>query len=345
MTTIPDPIHTIASLIDKHHESQEERPRPHLGASMIGHPCRRWLWLSFRWAVVSHFPGRVRRLFRRGQNEEATVVADLRAIGCAVDAEEDGRQHRVDFGGHFSGSMDGVIRSGVPEAPEKPHVLEIKTHSLKSFKHLCDNGVKGSKPQHWAQMQVYMLGAGIDRALYYSVCKDDDAIYTERVRLEKREAEKLLKKAHQVIASDRMPEPISADPSWYQCKFCDGHDICHGSRTTDQVNCRTCAHSTPVDGGKWHCARWGSEVPTEFQYAGCDDHVLHPDLVRWQMAPGDDDLSAVYIINGAKVRNGHGGVKSRDLLESAEAFASNDAVAGFASHFDATITKVRSHAS
>ncbi len=78
---IPDSDYSISALIDKHHESLAEPPRPHMGASVLGHICDRWLWLSFRWAVQPKFDGRILRLFRRGQNEESTIVSDLRAIG------------------------------------------------------------------------------------------------------------------------------------------------------------------------------------------------------------------------------------------------------------------------
>ena len=112
---IPDSDHSIQTLIDKHHEGRAEKPRPHLGASTLGHPCDRWLWLSFRWAVQPEFPGRILRLFRRGHNEEATIISDLRAIG--LDVRKVSAQHRVDFGSHVSGSLDAIIDKGVPEAP------------------------------------------------------------------------------------------------------------------------------------------------------------------------------------------------------------------------------------
>lgn len=327
MTAIPKQ-NTIVRLIDEYHEQRKNSPRYHLGPSSLGHPCRRWLWLSFRWAVREEFSGRILRLFRRGQNEEETVVADLRAIGCEVDAEEDGKQYRVSFASHLSGSMDGIVRSGVPEAPGKPHVLEIKTHSKKSFDDLVKHGVEKSKPQHWAQMQVYMLGSEIDRALYVSVCKDDDRIYSERVRLEKRKAQELVKKGKDIIASDRLPEPISADPTWYQCKFCAAHSFCFDTNLTNQVNCRTCAHSTAADNNEWRCERWGSDIPREFQLAGCDDHVLHPDLVPWQMQDDDCMLSAVYMVDGVPVRNGHGGLTSRQLLDALPIDGDLKAIAG-----------------
>ena len=64
---IPDCEDSIENLIDKAHEENIERPRPHMGASMLGGVCERKMWLSFRWAVQPKFPGRILRLFLRGQ--------------------------------------------------------------------------------------------------------------------------------------------------------------------------------------------------------------------------------------------------------------------------------------
>ena len=303
---IPEPNNSIQSLIDKHHESLAEPPRPHMGCSQLGHPCDRWLWLSFRWAVQPKFPGRILRLFRRGQMEEAVIVSDLRAIG--IDVRCTGKhQVRVDFGAHVSGSVDAIIESGVPEAPKKRHVAEFKTHSKKSFDDLEKNGVEKSKPMHWVQMQLYMHGTKIDRALYLAVCKDDDRIYTERVRYQKEVAEKYIERGRRIALSDRMPEPISTDPSWYQCKFCDAHEFCHETKTTKHVNCRTCAHSTAKEDSTWRCERHDADgIPVDFQRTGCDSHVLHPDLVPWPRKDGLDEWTAVYVIEGRDVANGEG---------------------------------------
>ena len=153
---IPE-LDSIPTLIDEVHEAKQERPRPHLGASMLGHKCDRWLWLSFRWAVVEKFSGRMLRLFRRGHNEEQQIINDLRAIGLDVRTPSEG-QSRVDFDCHVSGSIDARIEKGVPGAVKTPHIAEFKTHSLKSFNELNSKGVQAAKPMHWAQMQVYMWG-------------------------------------------------------------------------------------------------------------------------------------------------------------------------------------------
>lgn len=304
----------LVELIDKAHEQKTERPRPHIGASMLGHYCERWMWLSFRWAVVEQFPGRILRLFRRGQNEEATVIADLRLAGLEIDAEENGKQHRVDFGCHVSGSMDGIVLSGVPEAPKKKHVLEIKTHSKKSFDELIKLGVANSKPMHYGQMQVYMHGTGIDRALYVAINKDDDSYYIERVRYDESAAAVLVARGMRIATYDRLPPPISTDETWYQCRFCAAHDFCHGSKITRQVNCRTCAHSTARGDGTWHCDRWKDAIPLDTQYTGCRSHVLHPDLVPFKMV-GGDEYNATYEYNGYQFTNGEDGTKSQEVIK------------------------------
>ncbi len=314
---IPEPNHSIQALIDRHHESLAEPPRPHMGCSQLGHPCDRWLWLSFRWAVQPKFPGRILRLFRRGQMEEAVIVSDLRAIGIDVRCTGE-QQVRVDFGAHISGSVDAIIESGVPEAPRKRHIAEFKTHSAKSFADLEKNGVEKAKPMHWVQMQLYMHGTEIDRALYVAICKDDDRIYTERVRYDRAVAERYIERGRRIALSDRMPEPISADPSWHRCKQCPAHEFCHETRLTKHVNCRTCAHSTAKEDGTWRCEYYDADgIPVEFQRQGCDGHVLHPDLVPWKMKDSPWPWIAVYEIEGRDVANGEGDAHvytSREIL-------------------------------
>ena len=206
----------------------------------------------------------------------------------------------------------------MPEAPKKRHIAEFKTHSAKSFADLEKNGVEKSKPEHFVQMQAYMHGTKIDRALYVAVCKDDDRIYTERVRYQKEVAEKYIERGRRIALSDRMPEPISTDPSWYQCKMCHAHEFCHETKTTKHVNCRTCAHSTAKEDSTWRCERYDADgIPVEFQRQGCDSHVLHPDLVPWPRKDGLDEWTAVYVIEGRDVANGEGDAHvytSREIL-------------------------------
>jgi hypothetical protein len=272
-------------------------------------------------AVVERFPGRILRLFRRGQEEEARVVSDLRAIGLNVQKTGD-NQSRVDFGCHVGGSVDGVIESGVPESPKARHVLEIKTHGKKSFDDLEKNGVEKSKPQHYVQMQLYMMGLKLDRALYYAVCKDDDRIYTERVRIDTAVAHDHINRGKRLVKADRMPPPISTDPTWFECRFCAAHEFCHKTKLTKEVNCRTCTNSTAREDGTWHCEQYDVPLSFDEQLNGCSAHVLHPDLVPWQHKVQDN--AVIWITPEGDIENSQVGFLSSEIVENHKACAAPD---------------------
>jgi hypothetical protein len=282
MPELDDPRTQTIRAISAWREAQgaKQPPRQYLGASVIGHHCERYLWLSFRLAGREQFDGRMLRLFDRGQREEAVFVSELRAIGCQVhDVNPDGSQFAVSsLGGHFRGHMDGAAL-GIPESPATWHVLEFKTHSSKSFKELEAKGVTAAKPMHYAQMQVYMGLTGMTRALYLAVNKDTDALYQERIEYHAESFQFLMERAERVVYTPEPPEPISHDPSWYQCKFCHFSGQCHG-HDAPAVNCRTCAHSTPERDGTWSCERHNLRaLPFEGQREGCQSHRHFPQLL------------------------------------------------------------------
>jgi len=325
MTALPEPQHSIANLIDQSHEDRQERPRPHMGCSTLGHKCDRWLWLSFRWAIVEKFQGRILRLFRRGHNEEAQIQADLKSIGVVFRPIKN-EQARVDFGHHISGSLDDIIDRGLPGAEKTEHVAEYKTHAKKSFDDMTKNGVEKSKPMHWAQMQLYMKGKKIKRAFYLAVCKDDDQLYTERVKYDEDAAEAILARGKRIVAAERMPDPLSTRPDWYECKFCAAYKMCHQGEPTKEVNCRTCAFSTPKDDSTWHCARHNADdIPVDFQHEGCDSHVIHPDLVPWEWKASTIPEETIFVIDGVEIRNGEGDAhtySSKEILANPSGCAS-----------------------
>ena len=317
-------LDTIAEAIDA--AQKQDGPREHFGCSLVGHHCERYLWLNFRHAVIEKFSGRMLRLFRRGQNEEATFVADLRAIGVNLQHVGDD-QYRVSFGSHVGGSIDGIIVGGLPGKEKSQAVLECKTHSDKSFKELKEKGVEKAKYQHFVQMQLYMKGTRLQRALYMAVNKNTDELYTEWLHYDSDIADKQLEKAKRIALSETMPPPISTDPSWYLCKFCSCHEFCHKTHLTQEVNCRTCAISTPLEDSTWRCEKYAATIPFEAQRVGCDCHVLHPDLVPWQREVSTTDWQAIYIINGKQVANGEADANvygSRELIANADGCAMDD---------------------
>ena len=286
----PAPTPTLTAIHAEYEARQGDGFRDHLGASIIGKSCARALWYDFRWVTPARHSGRLLRLFETGQLEEDRLVRNLRATGATVLEvdPETGRQFRVEaHGGHFGGSLDGVA-IGLLEAPKTWHVLEFKTHSAKSFADLTAKGVVLSKPQHAAQMQIYMHLTGITRAFYVAVCKDTDALHIERIEADGAMAERLLEKAGRVIFAQHPPARISEDPAWFECRFCDHHAVCHGARFPAH-HCRSCLHATPVEGG-WHCARHDRmESPADQRFA-CFQHLYIPDLVPGEVIDAGEDF-------------------------------------------------------
>ena len=321
MAQLPEPINaTVSKIFAAYEDDAEGGNRPHLGASLIGHECERYLWLTFRWVDAKEFPGRMLRLFETGELAEARFVANLRRIGVKVhETDPEGKQWRVsDIGGHFGGSMDAAVL-GVPEAPKTWHVAEFKTHNDKSFNELVKKRVEKAKPQHWAQMQMYMGLTGMDRALYMAVNKNNDDLYVERIEFDPVAFAKLRERAERVINATEPPQRVSNDPSWFVCKMCDFHDHCHGEKAP-AVNCRTCVHSTPFtdgDDGEWICQDGLNTITLDTQRMGCDSHRYIPILLE-RFAQQTDYVNGDVIYetpDGGTFANGQsaGAMSSKDI--------------------------------
>jgi CRISPR/Cas system-associated exonuclease Cas4 (RecB family) len=323
MANIKDLVPTTAQAIfagyEKAADDHAEQHRPHLGASIIGKECAREVWLTWRWAESEQFEGRMLRLFQTGHIEEPRLVADLRRIGVEVhDTAPDGSQWRVAaVGGHFGGSLDGACL-GIVEGPKTWHVLECKTGNARNHAKMVKEGVQKAKPQHYIQMQVYMGLTGMTRALYLMKNKDNDDIHSERVRFDKPLFERTMALAERLVRATEPPEKLSQDPSYYLCKFCKFHSQCHKDQVPE-VNCRTCAHSTPdVHGsdGRWHCnvpsqpdgGGAGVTIPLDVQRIGCGEHRFIPIFIERTAKPVDYYEGAVVYETpkGERFANGDG---------------------------------------
>lgn len=296
----------VKAIYEAYTNARRNAHRPHLGGSQIGHSCSRALWYQFRWAWREEHPGRILRLFETGDREEIRVIQNLRAAGCTVWERdpETGKQPRFEaHGGHFALSLDGVLE-GLPESA-KPHTLEVKTMSDKYFKALSNVGLEKAKPVYWAQCQIGMHLSGLERCLFIAVNKNTDDIYAERIRPNKVFAEMLLARAESIIFADKPPAGISTDPAWFECKFCPYHAICHGDQLPE-LNCRTCAFSTPEKAGGWSCARHRKQLDEIDQYSGCGDHIYIPSLVKLPVHDTGDDWVEYMTEEGEIVRNHKG---------------------------------------
>lgn len=272
MPKIPEPTHSTLHHIELAVLAREQQDwRPHLGASVLGQKCDRRIQFSFRWAYKEPFPPRILRLFQRGHNAESVFVKLLRQANILVwEVDGDGKQfHFKD--GHFGGSADGII-ARIPEAMHTLHLLECKTHNDKSFKKLLkEQSIAESHPQHHDQMQVYMDRINLRAGLYIALNKNDDELYIERVKLDRKRAKALGAKAQTIIAEHRLYPPLSTDPTWWECKLCPYHGNCH-LQVPLAVNCRTCTHAQANRNGTWTCLAHEHQLDDKAQRKACDDH-------------------------------------------------------------------------
>ena len=297
---LPEPYSHTVEAIYRVYETKAKRnqsERSYLGLSAMSSDCDRAIWYAFRWATPPEgFDGRKLRLFETGHREETRLIRDLRAAGMTVQDHdpETGAQWGFEaVGGHVRGHLDGKI-VGVPEAPSTVHVLECKTHNAKSFKALLKDGVKKSKPGHWRQMLGYMHLSGLTRAFYIAQCKDDDAIHVERVEYDADEAARLFTRIEWIISAVEPPHKLYEDPKAkmaFVCGYCPSRAQCHDGAFA-RINCRTCLHSSPIDGG-WRCERHGIALDLETQKVGCPNHLFIPGLVPGEQVDADEAAETV----------------------------------------------------
>ena len=256
--------------------------RSHLGASLIGRECKRYLWYVFRWCLHEKTTGRQQRLFNRGHREEARFIEWLEGIGFKVwfenrdeDPNEKGEypQYRIsDVMGHFGGSLDGIAvlpeRYGIAE----PVLLEFKTNGTGAgFNKLADDGMPIAKPEHFAQTSTYGKKYNFRYCVYLNINKNDDSLHVEVVKLNHSLGEQMIMKAEQIIMSQTAPARLSDNPTFHKCGYCHMKEVCHKGAVVE-VNCRSCAFARPVENAEWFCEVHNGNIPKDFIPKACPSY-------------------------------------------------------------------------
>jgi len=259
---------------DLHNEGH----RNHLGGSVIGKPCSRELWYSFRWAKKETFesesvkrtPGQLMRLFQRGHREETPLTKYLEGIGCVFDSTKETQLRISDCGGHFGGSLDNV--GTLPPKFKIPYkvLFEFKTSNMALFNKLKKEGLRKHKPVHFAQMCVYGYKTGIRFGCYVCVDKNTDELYIEIVKLDFELAGMMIEKAANIITAKVPPPKIAQTSTHFSCKWCSFKQICHYDEPIEK-NCRSCVNAVPLEDGKWGCNLYGP-IPDNIIPIGCDSY-------------------------------------------------------------------------
>jgi CRISPR/Cas system-associated exonuclease Cas4 (RecB family) len=313
-------------------ERDAEPPRQYLGASSIGRDCDREIWYGFRHGgTKSQFNGRTYRLFEHGDTEEERIVRDLRRAGFKViDKKPDGEQIGFEtHGGMFRGHIDGVIL-----LDGEPTLLECKTANEKSFDKMAKDGIKKSKPEYYAQAQIYMHyvegKSALRKALFFVVNKNNDDIYTELIDYNETNAKRYSDRALSIIQTTH---EATASPGW-KCGFCAFANMCKAhNKPKDETlpavpvaikSCRQCVHSEFVN-SEWRCKKHGVTLDFDAQLKACGDHVFLPDFVGFADAVDFADDGINYRKpNGEEFNQGPNGIDSEAMMFYAPAYINKD---------------------
>lgn len=299
MAALPPPIaHTLEAIDAAYVKAARNGDSMGVPMSQVINPCDRALWYSFRWAAEPEAPeGARQRRFATGEHYEEVMLRELRMIGATVWDTDDttGKQFRVDLAnGHLRGKLDGVA-TGLPEAPATPHAVECKSANEKSFKAITKGPIRETKPEHHAQIQLYMHALGLQRGLYMLAGKNDDSRHVERVEYDAAFCLGLISKIERLVSLERPPARLHENPDAkgaIECKWCPARGICHEGLFARR-NCRTCMAVSAQDGPRWVCELHGHARTYEAQQEGCADHRYLPGLVPGEQVDADADAGTI----------------------------------------------------
>ena len=279
--------------------------RNYLQCSSVGADCERQTWYRWRWCLDEQFDAKTLCNFESGHADEELMSGRLRAVPYIKlqTGYDDGTQYEVNYlNGHVLGHLDGVIEK-IKAAPKTMHVWEHKSVNPTKFKKLDklkqEHGEKAAL-EHWdtvyyAQAQLYMGLTRLTRHYLTVTTPGGREMTTCRTNYDSGAFKKLKEKIQKIFDSEEAPPRISKKPDYYKCRWCSFSEICHGNKVP-QVNCRTCAHSTPIAEkstsspetparkGPWKCERHNKSLSTTAQRSGCGDHLFIPSLINWAEA-------------------------------------------------------------
>lgn len=280
------------------HEETSEFPfRHHLGASVLGNPCERYLFYSFRWFMQPAFPSRVVRIFKRGHREEERMMNTLRDIGLVISTtlgelltnlglphelssidklNEWGlhidkpfahafnldSQIKAAMPNHLGGSMDGILHVPANYVDELGYLvpIECKTHNDKNFKAAMRKDLIDSQPRHYSQANAYGYYINARYALYYAENKNDESIDFKLVKLDSNIVKLVERRALNVVYTND-PKQLSRTQEQWRCKLCEFEPICKKNLPPTARNCRSCSNFVPLKEGGWRCMARDIDVP------------------------------------------------------------------------------------
>jgi hypothetical protein len=228
---------------------REEKPRRYIGASMIGTDCDAEVALNLRgFPSVTPAP-KMKRIFNLGHALEDMIVRDLKDVARLPVFDRDpltGKQYAFhDVGGHVVCHLDGMI-----ETADGLNVLEIKSMNEAMWKRFKKHGVKVSHPKYYAQLQMMMAMAKLQRSVFIAYNKNTSEYHCEFVDFDSLEFDFIEAKANRALGDEA--HRVAADPDDWRCARCFKRTSCWDLEPVEPA-CSRCSHAVSAESGDWYC--------------------------------------------------------------------------------------------
>lgn len=227
--------------------------RAYLGMSVIGSKCHRYLQFCHYGCIKPVITERVERIFDDGRRAEDQLTKALLIIGITVSEQQ---KEVIGITGHVKGHIDGIgefLNDKCRFCLADRFLVEFKTHKDDKFKLVKKEGVKKAFRLYYEQVMAYMHHLKLTDCLYMGKNKNTSEVYLEHIKYDAGEYDDIQRKVIEVISADTLLPRIGTDnPTWFECKLCDGHEVCFGYELPHQ-DCRNCTHGEAINDGKWYC--------------------------------------------------------------------------------------------
>lgn len=288
--------------------------RSHIGASAIGDECTLKLWLNYRFAAAPKFDANTLLKFADGHASEAITAKRLNETrGVTLVTENNGKQFTFSaLGGHFGGSVDGII-CGVVQSPFSKMIWEHKCVDQKEFNKIQraidksgeDRALEKWNYKYYAQAQTYMHLSGIKNH-FLTVATSGSRDYLDVVtRYNRAVALSLQHRANEIILNDEGYDRIRARADKYPCTYCSNSPICHGWQLPE-VTCRSCINGHPAKDSGWGCYLKGGQRNASEQMEACEQHLYLPAIVNKtlkQVDTGERYVTYEHKLTGELIKN------------------------------------------
>ena len=210
----------------------EQKTRGYIGASLLGHPCERRIWLDWKGEKPTKGlapnelleEGKRQEKFDRGRHEESRLIKALIKSGYIL---LNTQASFSAFDGNFKGHVDGIIL----DTELNKYILEIKSCQERYFKAASKNGVQRTWHTYYVQCQMYMHFFDIGNTLFLAVNKNNGEIYQEILKKDEEEIAKSLLKITRIIShGNKIPATLVANdapPPKMPCQYCEFVNFCY----------------------------------------------------------------------------------------------------------------------